>query len=74
MSKKNNSVKTSISLAPQIMERVDAYANEMGLGRSGAMAVLIKQAFEYQEQLTVAKGFLEKYRGGGKIEKDEKDK
>lgn len=43
-------VKTSISLAPHLMEKVDDYAAELGVGRSGAIAFLLKQAFDYQEQ------------------------
>ncbi len=53
-------VKTSISLAPKLMQKVDAYAEEMGINRSSAMSILIKQAFDYQEQLQTISDFTKK--------------
>jgi metal-responsive CopG/Arc/MetJ family transcriptional regulator len=50
-------VKTSISLAPHLMSKVDAYADELGINRSNAMAILIKQAFDYQEQMKTISDF-----------------
>lgn len=44
-------VKTSVSLAPHLMDKVDAYAAELGINRSAAMATLVKQAFDYQESM-----------------------
>ena len=53
-------VKTSISLAPQIMEKVDNYAADLGINRSAALSMLIKQAFDYQEQVKTIADFTNK--------------
>ena len=53
-------VKTSISLAPHLMDKVDAYAADLGVNRSAAMAMLVKQAFDYQEQVKVIADFTKK--------------
>ncbi len=75
-------VKTSISLAPHLMKKVDDYASELGISRSNAMAVLVKQAFDYQEQIKTVSDFTksmpklmeELKEVGGKLEKNAKSK
>ena len=47
----NKPLKTTISLSPKIMEKVDSYSEELGLNRSATIAVLVNQAFSYQEQV-----------------------
>lgn len=53
-------VKTSISLAPHLMEKVDNYAADLGINRSAALSMLIKQAFDYQDQVKTIADFTEK--------------
>lgn len=47
----NRPIKTTISLSPKIMEKVDSYAEELGLNRSATISVLVNQAFSYQDQV-----------------------
>lgn len=60
----NKPLKTTISLSPKIMEKVDCYAEELGLNRSATISVLVNQAFSYQEQIKEVADFnknFEKY-------------
>lgn len=44
-------LKTTISLTPLVMKRVDEYACKLGINRSATIAVLVNQAFDYQDQV-----------------------
>ena len=44
-------IKTSVSLSPKVVEKIDSYAEELGLNRSATISVLVNQAFNYQEQV-----------------------
>ena len=45
------SLKKGFFVDPKLMDKVDAYAAELGINRSAAMATLVKQAFDYQESM-----------------------
>lgn len=47
--KGEKSVKLSITMHPDVLSRVDAYASKMGIGRSAALAVLSTQALDGQD-------------------------
>ena len=62
-------LKTSISLSPKIMQKVDEYAADLGLSRSATIAVLVNQAFDYQEQVKQVAEFNKNF---GKFSEDMK--
>ena len=58
--------KTSISLNNEVMKKIDEFCNQNGLNRSAGIAVLVNQAFQYQEQLKTVADFnknFDKYMG-----------
>ena len=60
----NKPVKTSVSLSPKIVKKIDDYAEVLGLNRSATISVLVNQAFSYQEQVKEVAEFnknFEKY-------------
>ena len=48
---KRRSTKTSLSLCDEVIDKIDAFCAENGLNRSAGIAVLVNQAFQYQEQI-----------------------
>lgn len=60
-SKKKKTIKTSISLAEDVMKKVDEYCEENYLNRSVAITVLLNEAFKAREQQKIMNKFLDKF-------------
>ncbi len=58
--KKKRTIKTSISLAEDVMKKVDEYCEENYLNRSVAITVLLNEAFKAREQREIMNKFLDK--------------
>lgn len=43
--------KTSMSLSPYLLTRVDEYATKLGISRSAAISVLIHEGFKFEDQM-----------------------
>ena len=51
--------KVSISLTPEILERVEAYGKKVGISRATAISVLVSKALEQEEmQETIKNGYV----------------
>lgn len=49
--------KISISLTPEILERVESYGKKLGISRATAVAVLVSKALEQEEMQETIKNF-----------------
>ncbi len=49
--------KVSISLTPEILERVEAYGKKVGISRATAISVLVSKALEQEEMQETIKNF-----------------
>lgn len=52
---KNNIQKISINIGTNVLDKIDQYANEMGVNRSAAITFLCNQYFQGIEAMTTLK-------------------
>lgn len=51
---KDGVIRVSVSLNPELVKRVEEYASSLNINRSGAISVLLSQAFEYKAAVEMA--------------------
>ncbi len=49
--------KVSISLTPEILERVEAYGKKLGISRATAISVLVSKALDQEDMQETIRGF-----------------
>lgn len=56
----NKKIQKSVSLTPEMFEKVDAYAKRLGIPQATAITVLVAKALEYEEMQETIRSFNDK--------------
>lgn len=60
---KRELIRSSICIEKELMDKVDEYSKKLCTTRSATIAVLINQAFDYQEQMKAVNEFNKNFGG-----------